>query len=304
MTSINILKYGYNISLTEAVSHFFSEYSKFKLHYASLEYNGLKLKDVIHGFLIGSELEGLTKYRNSANQFPAVNEFINLAGKTREVLGEKVKISYAVNWSEYHHSDDGWYHLDSLWADQNINYVGISAYFPLTSHLEKGVIGPEEVKEGWGRGEGFDPRLDDGIKEQLGPEWAIKDFEFWWNNYHKNPDNTYTSWLPKMKPIVFTEVGFTAVRNNTHAPYKYLYEDSVNNGLPLIYSDKINPKYQYDAFLGTLEFVKELRSKPGNSSLARTIYWYNIDPCGKSQEWVHNHELKVSEFENWEQVIK
>ena len=58
------------------------------------------------------------------------------------------RVSYAADWSEYfgHHPQDGsgdvFFHLDPLWADTNIHFVGIDNYLPLsdwrdgTDHLD------------------------------------------------------------------------------------------------------------------------------------------------------------------------
>lgn len=101
-----------NAHSREGVDNFFKGYDKFILHYANLEHGGIKLKTLIKGFLIGSELEALLKLQGAGGQFPAVDRMIELASKVRNVLGEGVQISYATNWSEYHHADEGWYYLD------------------------------------------------------------------------------------------------------------------------------------------------------------------------------------------------
>ena len=44
-----------------------------------------------------------------------------------------MKVTYAADWSEYHHTAGGWYNLDPLWASSNIDVIGIDAYFPLTN---------------------------------------------------------------------------------------------------------------------------------------------------------------------------
>nr|WP_284525157.1 glycoside hydrolase TIM-barrel-like domain-containing protein [Orientia tsutsugamushi] len=71
------------------------------------------------------------------------------------MLGKQVLVSYAADWSEYHHIDtnDGYYyHLDPLWACDTIDFVGIDAYFPLT-HTQDSNITIEEIKHGWESGE-------------------------------------------------------------------------------------------------------------------------------------------------------
>lgn len=287
------------------VLHFFKEYDKFILHYASLTHNGIRLKDVIDGFIIGSELEGLTKYENQVNTFPAVDQLVSLAEKARKALGAKVSISYAANWSEYHHSDNGWHHLDKLWMDPNINFIGINGYFPLTSHLnDHDECNIAQIQEGWESGEAYDYYIEDRDKKELKPEWAVANFEYWWKNRHLNPDGSYSLWVPKAKPIVFTELGFTAINKTTHEPYRYLDVANPITSLPKGSDGTVDTKYQYDAIRATTNFIRELLSRPGNNDMTLDIFWYNIDPKGRSKHWQHNHEIKVAEFEKGENLLQ
>ena len=48
------------------------------------------------------------------------------------MVEERVKITYAADWSEYHTADDVQKPLDELWLNKAID-VGIDAYFPLAS---------------------------------------------------------------------------------------------------------------------------------------------------------------------------
>ncbi len=90
-------------------------------------------------FLIGSEMRSLTQIRGVGNSFPpAVAQLVQLAADVRTILGSEVKIGYAADWSEYfgYHPQDGsgdiFYHLDPLWADDNIDFIGIDNYMPLS----------------------------------------------------------------------------------------------------------------------------------------------------------------------------
>ena len=61
---------------SQEVASFFNKiegYNEFILHYANL------VKDYVDAFIIGSELIGLTKIKDTDNNFPAVNELIMLA---------------------------------------------------------------------------------------------------------------------------------------------------------------------------------------------------------------------------------
>jgi hypothetical protein len=84
------------------------------------------------------------------NSFPAVARFIALAAEVRTLVGPETKISYASDWSEYFGyqpqdgSGDRYFHLDPLWADDNIDFIGIDNYMPLSDwrdgvdHLDAG----------------------------------------------------------------------------------------------------------------------------------------------------------------------
>ena len=136
----------------EDVKRFFyakEGYNNFILHYANL------VKDKVDAFIIGSELIGLTKIIDENNKFPAVEVLVDLAKQVKSIMGDRVKISYAADWSEYHHTENGWYNLDPLWASEDIDFIGIDAYFPL-SNSKKYIDNEKEIINGWNSGEGYD----------------------------------------------------------------------------------------------------------------------------------------------------
>ena len=104
------------------------------LHYAHL----CAAAGGVDAFLIGSEMRGLTSIRSGASTYPAVAALQSLAAAVRSILGPGTKISYAADWSEYfgHHPQDGsgdvFFHLDPLWADDNVDFIGIDNYMPLS----------------------------------------------------------------------------------------------------------------------------------------------------------------------------
>lgn len=200
----------------DEIKKFFENYNKFILHYAEL------VKDFADAFLIGSEMQDMTKVQDSDGNFPAVDELIKLADQVKAIMGDKVKISYAANWGEYH-SINGIYYMDKLWASKSIDFVGIDAYFPLTDVTES-EYNVRNVINGWDSGEGYDYYLSGEEKIPLGKEYAWKNIEFWWSNRHTNPDGKETEWEPKMKKIWFTEYGFPSVSCATNQPN--LFSDS------------------------------------------------------------------------------
>lgn len=279
------------------VAHFFKEYDSFIKHYAGLEHNGVQLKNVISDLIIGSEFEKLTSYHNSKFEFKAVQEFKDLAADVRAIVGNDVKLTYAANWSEYHHTEGGWYHMDALWADPNIDYIGLDAYFRITNDKSMKQVTAESVKEGWTSGIDYDYYLKGDEYMPLDERYAVKNFEWFWKNKHVNPDGKETEWSPKMKPIVFTEAGFTAIDKTTNEPYKYYDPSTKGASLPEGSQGYIDPKIQYDAVVGTIQFIKELQSNPDNEGMIAEITWYNIDPKGRGTDWENNHELKLVEVE-------
>lgn len=174
---------------------FFTKYKRFILHYAHL------LQGKVDAFVIGSEFPGLTSVRDSNNNFPFVDSLVELAKEVRLILGNRVKVIYAADWSEYHHTKGGWYNLDPLWSSPDIDVIGINAYFPLTSEKTKSEISKEDIKLGWKSGEGYDYFIRKNQRVRLRPEYAWKNIEFWWSNVHINPDNKPTNWQPRSKKI-------------------------------------------------------------------------------------------------------
>ena len=207
----------------------------------------------VDAFLIGSELRGLTQIRSGASVYPAVAQLRSLAAAVRAILGPGTKVSYAADWSEYfgHHPNDGsgdvYFHLDPLWADQNVDFSGIDNYMPLSDwrdgwdHLDAKAGWPSIHERAYllanvAGGEGFDwfyasaadraaqirTPITDGAH---GKPWVFryKDLRSWWSNRHFDRPGgvesaTPTAWLPESKPIRFTELGCPAIDRGTNQP--------------------------------------------------------------------------------------
>lgn len=197
------------------VASFFTKtngYNAFITHYANL------VDGYVDAFVIGSELIGLTKVKDGSDNFPAVDALVSLAATVKGILGGGVQVSYAADWSEYHHTVDGWYNLDPLWASPHIDFIGIDAYFPLTDELQS-TITHQKIIDGWTSGEGYDwvyTDLGRTIQAPLTPEFAWKNIAWWWENEHVNPDMATTDWEPESKKIWFTEYGFPSVDGATN----------------------------------------------------------------------------------------
>lgn len=222
---------GWLTGRAEDVKDFFDGpegYRAFILHYAHL------VKGKVDGFVIGSEYKGITAIHDADHHFPAVDHFIQLARDVKQILGDGVKITYAADWSEYHHTDGGWYHLDPLWACDAIDVVGIDAYFPLTD-LPQHKIQPIDIEKGWHSGEGYDwyrGGEDGQTREPLSPPYAWKNIGWWWENPHINPDGKQTAWQPKSKKIWFTEYGFASMDGCSNQPNIFYDQACRDGGIP------------------------------------------------------------------------
>ncbi|AVI58281.1 host specificity protein [Paracoccus yeei] len=234
-------------------------YRRFILHYAHL----CAAAGGIDAFLIGSEMVGLTQIQGADHRFPAVEQLIRLAADVRAILGDAVKIGYASDWSEYfgYHPGNGdvFFHLDPLWGDDNIDFVGIDNYMPLSDWRE----GENHLDAAWGRidnpaylranvagGEGFDwyyardvdreMQIRTPISDGLYHEhwiWRYKDIRGWWANEHRNRIGGQrsarpTAWVPRSKPVWFTEMGCAALDKGTNQPNKFLDAMSSESRLP------------------------------------------------------------------------
>jgi len=232
------------------------------LHYAHL----CAAAGGVDAFLIGSEMRGLTQVRDSASHYPAVANYAALAGDVAAVLGQPTRISYAADWSEYfgHHPEDGsgdvYFHLDPLWSDSNIHFIGIDNYMPLSDwrdgrgHLDwaagvRSIYDLDYLKGNIAGGEGFDwfyasaadrdNQVRTAITDGAGKPWVFrfKDLVAWWKNTHFDRPagveaSTATAWVPQSKPIWFTETGCPAVDKGTNQPNVFVDPKSSQSARP------------------------------------------------------------------------
>lgn len=233
-------------------------YRRFILHYAHL----CKLSGGVGAFCIGSEMRSLTQARGMGNSFPAVEALRALAADVRSILGPTTRIGYAADWSEYfglHSGDDVYFHLDPLWADPAIDFVGIDNYMPVTDwrdtpgHADAGwrsIYNPDYIAAGFRGGEGYDWYYDsdEGAEAQRrlpiedgagGEPWVFrfKDLWNWWGREHHDRiggvrQPAATAWVPASKPIWFTEYGCPAVDKGTNQPNRFVDPKSSESGVP------------------------------------------------------------------------
>lgn len=235
-------------------------YRRFILHYAHL----CALAGGIDGFLIGSEMVGLTQIRGASGSYPAVAALRVLASDVRSILGPDVKISYAADWTEFYghktRQGDLFFHLDPLWSDDDVDFVGIDNYMPLSDwrqgegHLDaqqwRSIYAPEYLMSNIQGAEGYDwyyantedreaqirsPITDGAYDEPW--IWRYKDLRSWWSQPHheriagKRAPHP-TAWKPAGKPIWFTEIGCAALDHGTNQPNKFLDAHSSESQLP------------------------------------------------------------------------
>ncbi len=219
----------------------------------------------VEAFCIGSEMRSLTQIRGAGGVFAAVQQLRALAGEVRAILGAGTRIGYAADWSEYsgYQPEDGsgdrYFHLDPLWGDANIDFVGIDNYMPLSDWRE----GQDHADAGWGAiynpdylraniegGEGYDwyyaspeaeaAQIRTVIADPAHGEdwiWRYKDIRNWWLNEHHERiggvrQATATDWVAQSKPVWFTEIGCAAIDKGSNEPNRFLDAKSSESGLP------------------------------------------------------------------------
>eukprot|EP01037_Dinobryon_pediforme_P009565 gene9565-9641_t len=236
-------------------------YSRMVLHYAALASSA----GGVDGFLIGSELIGLTRARSASGVYPAVAALQMLAQDVRAVVGATCKIGYGADWTEYgaHVLGGGAevrFPLDPLWACSAINFIGIDAYFPLSdwrdgsAHLDTAlatsVYDRDYLVSRFGAGEDYDfyyasdaDRLSqtrsvitDGAYNK---PWIYraKDLVSWWANKHVERVGgvelaSSTVWVPQSKPIWLTEFGVPAIDRGSNEPNVFVDAKSSESAVP------------------------------------------------------------------------
>lgn len=172
------------------------------------------------------------------------------------------------------------FHLDPLWADEAIDFIGIDNYMPLSDwrdgldHADGdagSIYNAAYLRDGVAGGEGYDwfyasesdrraqirTPIEDGL---AGEPWVFryKDLVGWWSNHHHDRINgerqaQHSPWVPGSKPIWFTEVGCAAVDKATNQPNKFVDIRSSESALPWFSDgrrDDLIQQAYYDATLG------------------------------------------------------
>ncbi|MDO9587485.1 MAG: glycoside hydrolase/phage tail family protein [Brevundimonas sp.] len=271
----------------------FGSAQEWGLRRLALHYATLAAQTGADGLLIGSEMRGLTGTRDADGGFPAVAQLRTLAAECRAVVGPGVAISYAADWSEYAGPRDGGeaaFHLDPLWADANIDYVGVDWYPPLGDWRAGGggvdgevFAGPDDpaylatqVAGGEGFGWFYASDVDRLAQARTqiadtahGEDWVfrVKDLKGWWSNaHHDRPggvrSGSPTDWVPGMKPIRLTEFGCAAVDRGGNAPNLFQDAKSAESALPPFSTGARNDRMQRRALEAVLGHFAETEHNP------------------------------------------
>ncbi len=241
------------------VAAFVPGYRAMVLHYAGLAVAA----GGVDALLIGSEMVGLSTVRGAGSSFPFVDALVDLAADVRAVVGSETKLTYAADWTEYagcQGTAGRFFHLDPLWASDDIDAVGIDCYFPLAdwrdgeAHADAALaVSGHDLNYLEGNiagGEGFDwyyatdadrraqlrtPITDGAYGEPW--VWRFKDIaSFWSEEHHDRPGGARnaspTAWVPGSKPVWLTEVGCGAVDKGANQPNIFGDEKSAEDGRP------------------------------------------------------------------------
>jgi hypothetical protein len=231
------------------------------LHYARLA----GAAGGVDGFIIGSEMVGLSRVRSAPGLYPFASALESIAVDARAMLGPTTRITYAADWTEYgaHVLDSGnevRFPLDPLWASPAISAVGID-YYPPISDWRDGVDHADAAQARSAHdlaylaarqhsGEAFDwfyaspaarasqtrSAISDGA---FAKPWIYrpKDLAGWWANAHVERVGgvelaVATAWQPGSKPLWLTEIGCPAVDKGPNAPNVFPDAKSAESARP------------------------------------------------------------------------
>ena len=278
-------------------------FRRFILHYAHLCLRA----GGVDAFCIGSEMRGLTQIRGAGDSFPAVAALRELAADVRAILGAQTLISYAADWSEYFgYQTDGnvYFHLDPLWSDTNIDFIGIDNYLPLADwrdgedHLDahwQTIYDPDYLKANIEGGEYYDWYYADEAGAAAQQRLAIsdgaydepwiyraKDIRNWWlNPHHERIDGQRapepTGWIAQSKPIRFTEYGCAAIDKGANQPNLFLDEKSAESGLPRASNGGRDDLIQMRYLQAMAEYWRDSQHNPVSDVYGETMI--DVDHC-------------------------
>jgi hypothetical protein len=249
-------------------------YRRYIMHYANLA----RAAGGVDAMIIGSEMPGMSFVRDGMQRFPFVDALKQVATDVRQIVGADCKLTYAADWTEYHGYQPAdepgakYFHLDPLWAHNEIDAVGIDNYMPLSDwrtgsdHADQTEALHEKDTAYLARniyaGEGYDwyyATTEDRaaqIRTPIGDGaagdawvWRFKDLKAWWGNAHYNRPNgvkasSPTDWVPESKQIWLTELGCGAVHLGGNQPNAFSDPKSVEHKEPYFSNNTPDPAMQ------------------------------------------------------------
>ena len=277
------------------------------LHYAHL----CAAAGGVEAFCIGSEFRGLTTIRGAGDSFPAVAALRQLAADVRSILGPQTKITYAADWTEYAGYDAGegnrYFHLDPLWADDDIDLVGIDNYLPVSdwrdgddhadadagsihdpAYLAANVMGGEYYDWFYADDQARAAQRREPIEDGAhGEPWVfrLKDLRNWWENSHHDRIGgvrvaSPSPWKPQSKPFWFTELGCAAIDKGSNEPNKFLDPKSSESRLPVFSNGRRDDLIQLQYLRAVLGFWEDPANNPVSDvydgtmlDLSRAFVW-------------------------------
>ena len=285
-------------------------WSRFALHFAALG----AAAGGVEAICIGTELRSLTQIRSDRTTYPAVERLRALAAEVRALLPE-AKISYAADWSEYfgHQPQDGSgdriFHLDPLWADANIDFVGIDDYLPLSDwrhdgpnadrdagvpavwslpYLKSNVEGGELYDFFYASASDRTAQIRSPIADGAhGEPWVFrpKDIRSWWANPHHDRvggvrSAAPTGWVPASKPVWLTETGCPAVDLGANQPNLFFDPKSSESAFPHFSTGARDDTMQRRYVQAKLEYWQEAANNP-----VSPVYGGAMIPAGRIYVW-------------------
>lgn len=278
------------------VADFVSGYRDFILHYANLADDA----GGVDALIIGTEMRGLSFVRGASDSFPFVEALVDLAVDVRAIVGPETTLTYAADWSEATGYQPGggakFFHLDPLWASDDIDAVGIDNYMPVadwrdgTNHADaadwESPYDLDYLRANIAGGEGYDwyyaseaDRVD-GIRAPISDGaygehwvWRFKDLAGWWGNAHHNRpggvrDATPTAWVPESKPIWLTEIGCGAVDKGANQPSAFGDPKSVESTRPFFSTGAADALMQRQYLRAQLEHWADDAANPASGVYA------------------------------------
>ena len=247
------------------VTNFYSantwNYRRMIMHYAQLSVSA----GGVDALVIGSEMRNMTKIRDASTSFPFVDALTSLAANVRGIVGSVTNITYAADWTEYSGyqpidaPEDKIFHLDPLWADANVDAIGIDNYMPISDWRDEAdqadaahgnIYDLDYLGENVAGGEGYawfyasqtdrESQIRTPITDGAYGEpwiWRFKDLVGFWSNSHFNRFNGIrdaipTAWVPQSKPFWFTELGCGAVDKGSNLPSAFTDSKSSEDAKP------------------------------------------------------------------------